>query len=155
MAELKIWMMEVEEPATEFSLTSAQQQEADESDNDDPFDLDEHLMSGNTMNSISRDSFDATFVDAPFGIYPSATNTEFFSIQNMQLDLSSSHQQSIDSSMNFNSSQSSFDNFPVTSSFQNDALAFLEHSSSPPHLSIQNTYDDQFGLVDPVNFPYV
>jgi hypothetical protein len=77
-------------------------------------------------------------------------------MQNMQLDLSSSHQQSIDSSMDFNSSQSSFDNFPVTSSFQNDALAFLDHSSSlPPHLPIQNTYDDQFGLVDAVNFRYV
>jgi hypothetical protein len=155
MADLKIWMMEVEEPATDFPLTSAQQQEADES-NDDPFDLDEHLMSGNTMNSISSGSFDTTFVDASFGIYPSPTNTELFSMQNMQLDLSSSHQQSIDSSMDFNSSQSSFDNFPVTSSFQNDALAFLDHSSSlPPHLPIQNTYDDQFGLVDAVNFRYV
>lgn len=159
MVELKFWMMEVEEPATDFPLTSAQQQEADESDDDDPFNLDEHLMSANTMNSISSGSFDTPFAmsDASFSIYPSPTNNELFSMQNMQLDLSSSHQQSIDSSsMNFNSSQSSFDNFPVASSFQNDPLgSFLEHSSSlPTHLPIQNTYDDQFGLVDTVNFPY-
>ena len=157
MVDLKFWMMEVEEPATDYPLTSAQQQEADESD-DDPFDLDEHLMPANTMNSISSGSFDTPFAmsDASFNIFPSPTNNELFSMQNMQLELSSSHQQSIDSSsMNFNSSQSSFDNFPVASSFQNDTLAFLDHSSSlPSHLPIQNTYDE-FGLgVDTVNFTY-
>ena len=155
MAELKCWMMEVEEPAADFPLTSAQQQEADESD-DDPFDIEEQLMSANPMNNISSGSFDTqyTLSDATFNIFPSPTNNEIFSMSNMQLDLSPSHQQSIDSpSMNFNSSQSSFDNFPIASSFQNDALAsFLEPSSLPSHLPIQNTFDDQFGLVDPVNF---
>ena len=159
MADLKFWMMEVEEPATDFPLTSAQQQEADESANDETFDIDDHFTPS-TMNNMSGGSFDHPFAmsDASFGIYPSPTNTDLFNMQNMQLDLSSSHQhqQSIDSSsMNFTSSQSSFDNFPVTSSFQNDSLAFLDSSSLPTHLRIQNSYDDQFGLVDTVNFPYI
>jgi hypothetical protein len=156
MAVLKFWMMEVEEPATEYPLTSAQQ-EPDDSD-EDPFDLDEHLMPANAMNSISSGSFDTAFAmsDVSFNIFPSPTNNELFSMQNMQLDVSSHHQHAIDSSsMNFNSGQSSFDNFPVqVSSFQNDPLVFLDHSSLPSHLPIQNTYDE-FGLgVDTVNFPF-
>jgi hypothetical protein len=157
MADLKYWMMEVEEPATDYPLSAAQQQEADD-DDDETFDFDDQVMSSDTMNSTSSGSFDTPYAlsDASFGIYPSPTNNELFSMQNMQLDLSSPHQQSIDSSMNYNSSQSSFDHFPVPS-FPNDPLAFLEHSSSlPPHLPIQNNFDDQLlGLVDPVNFPYL
>ena len=156
MADLKkVWMMEVEEPATDFPLTSAEQQEVDDSDNDDPFDVDEHFPSNNSVNSLSSGSFDTPYAmsDASFGIYPSPTNTEFFNMQNMQLDLSSPHQQSIDSSsMTFTSSQSSFDNFPVTSSYQNDPLAFLDDATLPINLPIQNNYDDPFGLVDTVNF---
>ena len=44
MADLKVYMMEVEEPATDFPLTVAQQQEEDES-SDPLLDLDEHLIS--------------------------------------------------------------------------------------------------------------
>ena len=168
MHELKYWMMEVEEPAADYPLSAAQQQEADDDDDDDDetFDFDEGLLSPHTMNSTSSGNFDTPYSlsDASFSIYPSPTNNELFSMQNMHLDLSSSHQQSIDSSsMNYTSSQSSFDNFPLavsSSSFPNDALvaSFLEHSSSLPHhrLPLQNTFDDQLlGLVDPVNFSYL
>ncbi|KAG0652675.1 hypothetical protein D0Z07_0716 [Hyphodiscus hymeniophilus] len=156
MADLKSWMREVEEPATEYPLTSAQQQEANESDDDDPFDFDEHFPSNN-MNTISSGSFDTPFAisDASFNIYPSPISSELFNMQNMQPDLSSPHQVIGSSSMNFTSSQSSFDNFPTSSNFQNDPLAFLDSSSLPNHIPLQNNYDDQFGLVDAVNFSYV
>jgi hypothetical protein len=157
MAELKYWMTEVEEPATDFPLSAAQQEEADDDDDDETYDFDEQLMSAHTMSSTSSGSFDTPYAlsDASFSIYPSPINNELFNMQNVQLDLSSPHQQSIDSSMNYNSSQSNFDNFPVTSSFSNDPLAFLEHSSSlPPHLPIQSAFDDQLLGLDTVNFPY-
>jgi len=156
MAELKCWMMEVEEPATDYPLSTAQQ-EADESDDDDAFDFDPNLLPANTLNSNSGGSIDTSFAlsDAPFDIYPSPPHTDIFNSQNMHLDLSS-QQHSVDSSsMTFSSSQSSFDSFPPASSYQNDPLAFLGHSSSLTHLPIQHPYDDQFGLLDTVNFPYI
>lgn len=157
MAELKYWMMEVEETATDYQLSAAEQQVADDDDDDEAFDYDDALMSAHTMNSTSSGSFDTPYTtvsDASFDIYPSPTSNELYSMPNMQFDSSSSHQQSIDSSMNYTSSQNSFDNFPVTSSFPNDPLgAFLEQSSSlPTHLPLQNAFDDQLLGLDPVNF---
>ncbi|TAQ86737.1 hypothetical protein B7494_g4943 [Chlorociboria aeruginascens] len=142
MQELKSWMKEVEEPATEYPLSASQQQEADDSD-DEGFD--------NTLDDVPPDqaigmatAFDPSFVpdSTMFDMY-TTPNTQLFG-QNMPLDLSS--QPNIDSSMNY-SCQNSFDNnfspFP-----SNDALAFCDPS-------IQSSFDDQshIPVLDYQNFP--
>lgn len=143
MEDLKPWMKEVEEIATEFPLSTAQQDEADASDDENYDDILEEPTSTQPIGNISGGSFDNPFImtDATFNVYPSPTN-DLFGMQNMQyLDIS---QQNIDSSMNC--SQNSFDTFTP---FQNDHLAF-DHSS----ISIPQTFDDPLMGLDPVNFSF-
>jgi hypothetical protein len=159
MAQLKFWMMEVEEPAPAYPLTASQQEETDDSD-DETFDhpLDEQLSPSHNMTG---GSFDTSFLNASdasvmFNIYPSPAN-DIYSMQNMQLS-PHSQAQNIDESMSYNnSSQSSFDNFsPVAmNNFQNDHLSFFDTSSSLV-LHSQNSFDDQIvGLDLDVNFPFL
>ena len=159
MAELKFWMVEVEEAAPAYPLTASQQEEADESD-DETYDnsLDEQLSSS---HNVSGGSFDTSYLNtfdasAMANIYPSPA-TDMYGMQNMQLS-PHSQSQNIDSSMSYNnSSQSSFDNFsPVTmNNFQNDPLAFFDTSSSLV-LPSQNSFDNQLVDLDlNVNFPFL
>lgn len=138
MDELKPWMEEVEEAATEYSLSSTQQDELDASD--DELDIDEP-SSAHTMNS-GTSNFDTSYLpDNPF--YPSPNNNVMFELQHMQyhLDLP---QHNIDTSMC--NSQNNFDQF---ASFQNSQLAF---DSSP--LSSLPINDQLLGLDSNVNFSY-
>ena len=139
MDELKPWMEEVEEVATEYSLSTTQQDELDASD-DEP-DITDDTSSAHTMGSIAS-SFDASYLpDNAF--YPSPINNVMFDIQHMQYHLDIP-QQSIDTSMC--NSQNTFDNF---ASFQNSHLAF---DTSP--ISSLPLNDQLLGLDSTVNFSY-
>lgn len=141
MEELKPWMVEVEVMATEYPLTTAQQEEADAEDDDD---YDNLLDEPTSAHSMTSGSFENPYMsDITFSTYTTPNNTDLFGMQNMPyLDLSS--QQSIDSSMSC--SQNSFDTF---ASFQNDHLAF-DHSS----ISIPQNLDEQLFVLDPVYSSY-
>jgi hypothetical protein len=143
MSELKYWMREVEEPAADYPVS---QQEDDESE-DEYYEhaLEEHLSAASSTHMpMAGGSFDTPFLSEAsiLDIFP--TPVTQFGSQSMQLDIPL--QQNIDSSMSYDSSQTSFDSFPV---LPNDSLAFLENSSFP------QTYDDHsFGL-DFVNLSYL
>ena len=101
MSELKHWMREVEEPATDYLRSAAQPQEADDSNDETLETSDEQVMSADKMNTIPGSSFDTPFglSDTSFEDFLShMINNEHF--DSMHLDLSS-HQANIDSSMNF------------------------------------------------------
>jgi hypothetical protein len=147
MSELKRWMKEVEELATDFSSATSQQEEVDESD-DEINEVEE--TSPATTSSLAVSGFDTNpFImsDMPFNAYPSPSNSEMFGMQSMHcLDLPQHSQQSIDSSMNC--SQNSFDNFSFS---QNDHLAFSDSSPIflPPH-----AFEDQLLDLNPVPFSF-
>jgi len=139
MDELKPWMEEVEEAATEYSLSTSQQDELDASDEE--LDNIDEPTSAHAMSGVSS-SFDASyFPDNAF--YPSPVNNVMFDIQQMQYHLDIP-QQGIDTTMC--NGQNTFDNF---ASFQNSQLAF---DSSP--LSSLPLTDQLLGLDSTVNFSY-
>ena len=144
MSELKHWMMEVEELATDYSSIACPEEEAEASDEEE---IEE--SSPSTINGVTGGNFDTSpfMHDATFNAYSSPTNSELFGMQSMQfLDLTQHSQQSIDSSIT--GSQNSFDTFSFS---QNDHLAFSE--SSPIFLAPQ-TFDDQLLGLDSVQFPF-
>jgi hypothetical protein len=158
MSELKHWMKEVEEQATESALTDeelAQQDAADAASDDENLDasLDESLFSqqpGSTMSGSGN--FDNSFADASpmLHVYPTAVNinTNMYGMQNLPLDLTGASQQSqcMDPSMYTPSSQSSFPNFSPHI-YQNDAtMTFFDGSSSS---LLPQTFDDQLLLAGP------
>ncbi|PQE16921.1 key lime pathogenicity protein [Rutstroemia sp. NJR-2017a BBW] len=136
MSELKNWMKEVEEPASDFS-SAAQQEEDDDDDNSNDISIDE-------INPTSETNFDTTFNNDPsmLAIFPSP-NTQTF--DNFNFD--NTVQQNIDLSMNFNAGQTNFDfnSFPT---MNDPAVAFFDPSSLP------QVFDDQSIGVNAVNFPY-
>jgi hypothetical protein len=136
MAELKNWMKEVEEPASDFS-SATQQEEDDDDDNSNDISIDE-------MNPTNESNFDTTFNNDPsmLAIFPSP-NTQTF--DNFNFD--NTVQQNIDLSMNFNAGQPNFDfnSFPT---MNDPAVAFFDPSSLP------QVFDDQSIGVNAVNFSY-
>lgn len=144
MSELKHWMREVEERATDFSLTASQQEEADASEDED-CDIEE--LSPGTMSGITGGNFDTSLLvpDLTFNAFSPSTNSELCGMASMQFfDLTQLSQQSIDSSLA--GSQSSFE--PLSFS-QNDQQAFTDSSSFLSH-----HYPDDPLLYPDVQFPY-
>ncbi|RDW68287.1 hypothetical protein BP5796_08944 [Coleophoma crateriformis] len=116
MSELKHWMIEVDEPATEFT----QQQQQDEEE-------DEEVAEHASKNFIDN-NFDFANPSIPTA-YPNMHTQQMYADQGMQLDHS---QQNIDMSMQFPSSTQNpgFESFPPTL-LSNDASApfMFDHSS--------------------------
>lgn len=147
MAELKHWMMEVEEQATDYPSAPQQEEELEESDGED---ADVEETSPAALSSMAVGSYEpAPFMmsDESFNnVYSSSMNSELFNLQGMHcLDLPQHSQQSIDSSINC--SQDSFDNFSFP---QNDHTAFTNMSHT--FLPLQ-AFDDPLLGLDPVHFP--
>lgn len=140
MEELKPWMMEIEVLATDYNVTTSQEEEADVSDDDNYDNISDEPSSAHALSNLSGGAFENSHLitDATYAAYPSPNPNVLFGMQNMQyLDIPS--QQTIDSSMCY--SQNPFDPFV---SFQNDHLAF----ENP--LSIPQTFDDQLIGLEPV-----
>jgi len=146
MSELKYWMKEVEEPATEYPLTQSQEDEADLSDdemNDSNFE--EQIFHRQTIPSqLESNNFNHPFIadSSPIlNVYPSAPN-DIYSMQNMPLNLPTQQSSCIDTSMY---SQNSFHNF--SPNLTNDPMAFFD--------SMPQNFDDQvFAGPDFVPFPF-
>jgi len=153
MQELKAWMKEIEEPATDF-LLSALQQEEDDSE-DEAFDaMEEQLPAAHTLRGSSNifmgdSGFDNPFLaDALLSMYPSSTAMQqLHNLQSMQLDPS---QASIDPTMSYIAGQPSFDpSFPLATN--DPSAAFLDPSPFAPQ-----GYDDQLlGGRDFVHLSYL
>jgi hypothetical protein len=142
MPELKRWMKEVEEQATDCPLTEeelAQQDAADAESDDENLDaaFEDSLFSQQSTSTMnSSGNFDNNFADPStmLHVYPTAVNvnTNIFSMQDMPLDLTGASQQSqcMDQSIYTPSSQNSFPNFSPHI-YQNDAtMTFFDGSSS-------------------------
>lgn len=146
MHELKHWMIAVEEQATDYPSIGSQQEDADVSEDEEGAE-----SSPATMSSVAGGSFEANpflMSDMPYNTYTSPTNSDMFSMQNMQyLDLPQhASQQIIDPSMT--SGQNNFDTFSFP---PNDHLAFSDQS----HVFLPNqVFDDQLLGLDPVHFPF-
>jgi hypothetical protein len=141
MPELKAWMMEVEELASDYPpLTTAQQDAADLDDEDEDFN-----SFNDSPNTLSMGgSFNPQYIpDASFNIYPSPTN-DMFAMQNMQC---------LDSQQSVDSIPASFDNFSFNQ-LPNGDLAFADHNPSQT-MFIPSQFDDQLLVgLDPVFSTY-
>ncbi|TVY82205.1 hypothetical protein LSUE1_G004896 [Lachnellula suecica] len=146
MSELKYWMKEVEEPATEYPLSQSQQDEADLSDdetNDSNFD--DQVFQPQTMSHIGNSNFNEAFIadHSPIlNLYASAPN-DIYGMQSMPIDLPSQQTSCIDSSM-YN--HEGFHNF--SPNLTNDPMAFFDSSVS------QNFEGQVFTGPDFSNFSY-
>jgi len=152
MSELKYWMKEVEEPASDYPLAESQQEDVSDDETLEPS-VDERTYSHHTMQSINTGNFDSNFLANTSQIpnlYPAAVNfNEMFGTQNIPLDPSPTQQNTcMEQSIYSSSSQNSFHNFsPNHNLFQNDPLAFLD-------TSLQNFDDQILAGPDFVNFSY-
>ncbi|KAF4628008.1 hypothetical protein G7Y89_g10144 [Cudoniella acicularis] len=127
MSELKYWMKEVEEPATEYA-TSTTQEEVDESE-DESLDTkpDEQFYSQPMSAVVVPSNYDSAFLaeTSPIlNMYPTTTNN-MYDMQSIPLDMSE-QSSFVDQSMY---GQSSFPNF--SSSYSNDPMAFFDSSILP------------------------
>ncbi|KAH8670280.1 hypothetical protein BGZ60DRAFT_32153 [Tricladium varicosporioides] len=156
MSELKHWMKEVEEPATDYNASPAKQQEEidNESDNeqlDDTTATEQFFTQHNSIPTVVSSNYashNAYPGNSPLLNLYTNTSNEIYDLQSMQympLDLSSSSDQSssIDTSMyGVSVSQTNFSNFSPTSHFSNDALTFdSQNISNLPILPTQS-FDD-------------
>ncbi|KAH8600746.1 hypothetical protein B0O99DRAFT_288153 [Bisporella sp. PMI_857] len=140
MDELKPWMEEVEELATESSLLLSQQDDIEASD-DENENVD-NPTSTHTMSSTTQTNFDNQYLisDPMYAIYPSPNNNDMFSIETMQYQLTLASQSNTDPSI---CAQATFDSFP---NFPHDQLGFSTSPISLPH--------DQLMGINSVNFSY-
>jgi hypothetical protein len=146
MSELKFWMKEVEEPATEYPLTQSQEDEAELSDNemnDSNFD-DQNFQPQTISSQLESNNFNDTFIDdsSPIlNMYPSAPN-DIYSMQSMPLNLPSHQSSCIDMSIY---SRNNFHNF--SPNLTSDPMAFFD--------SVPQNFDEQvFAGPDFVTFPF-
>jgi hypothetical protein len=154
MSELKYWMKEVEEPASDYPLAESQQEEDVSEDETLESSVDERIYPHHTMQSINNTgNFDNNFLANTSQIpnlYPAAVNfNEMFGTQNIPLDPSPTQQNTcMEQSIYNSSSQNSFHNFsPNHNLFQNDPLAFYD-------TSLQNFDEQILAGPDFVNFSY-
>ncbi|TVY89121.1 hypothetical protein LAWI1_G007130 [Lachnellula willkommii] len=146
MSELKYWMKEVEEPATDYSQSQSQQDEADVSDDEtNESNFDDQVFQPSTLPpQLGSNNFNDTFIanSSPIqNMYPSTPN-DMYSMQSMPLNLPLQQSSCIDTSMY---SQNNFPNF--SPDLSNDAMAFYD--------SVPQNFDDQvFAGPDFVPFPF-
>lgn len=118
MSELKHWMIEVDEPATEYT-----QQQDEEEDDEEAEDANKNYVGTNF------DFADTSIVTT----YPTLHSQHLYTAQGMQLDQSQSN---IDMSMQFSSSAQNpgFESFPPT---------LLSNDASAPFVFDNSSYIDQ------------
>lgn len=132
MSELKFWMKEVEEPAAEYPLTQAQQDEADLSDDDtNDSNFDEQVFPPQAARHVGGNFNDTMIADASpiLNVYSSASN-DVFGMQSMPLDMHSQQSSYIDLSMY---SPTTFPN--LSPNLMNDVMAF--------DTSVAQNFEDQ------------
>ncbi|TVY36628.1 hypothetical protein LSUB1_G004651 [Lachnellula subtilissima] len=136
MSELKHWMREVEEPATDYSQSQSQQDEADVSDddtNENESNFDDQVFQPSTISpQLGSNNFNDAFIANPsprHNMYPSTPN-DIYNMQSMPLSLPLQQSSCIDTSMY---SQNNFHTF--SPDLTNDAMAFYD--------SVPQSFDDQ------------
>jgi len=149
--ELKYWMKEVEEPASDYSLPESQDDDLSEDETLEPS-VDERSYSQHAMQSINTGNFDGNFLantSQITNLYPTAVFNEMFVSQNIPLDHSPTQQNTcMEQSIYNSSSQNSFHNFsPNHNLYQNDPLAFFDSS-------LQNFDEQILAGPDFANFSY-
>ena len=156
MTELKQWMKEVYEPATDYSITAAQQQAADESDDEDcEMDdaLDEHHYPLGT--ATNTDNFDATAIFDLFATTSSPTDltSEPSTLSHYQ-DHYNISQQPFDTSMDFDALHNTVDPaLSYTQPYSNEGTT--SNATITPEMFGQDLLDDPFCGLESASYPYI
>jgi len=143
MSELKNWMMEVEEYATDYGLTASQQDEAETMEDDDNVLNEAFIAAGSSGN------FDATCPDLSYNLFP---HQQYIDMQSMPFDISEQNM-----SLNTSCQNASFD--PYSSALlsnMNDPLAAFLDPVSSSFLPVQPFIDEQSSAgLDLASFSYL